>query len=62
MLPRRINRYEKKGSLPDDRDRIIYMLDLLLKDAHAGTLERNLAQLITEAKLSPTYVNYIIVG
>ena len=28
---------------PDDRDRIIYMLDLLLKDAHAGTLERNLA-------------------
>ena len=62
MLPRRINRYEKTGSLPDDRDRIIYMLDLLLKDAHAGTLERNLAQLITEAKLSPTYVNYIIVG
>lgn len=28
---------------PSDRDRIIYMLDLLLKDAHAGTLERNLA-------------------
>ena len=25
------------------RDRILYMLDLLLKDAHAGTLERNLA-------------------